>query len=261
MTSQSALMVGRVAHARYQPVIHKFCYDMFMVRIDLDELVELQQKVWGFGEKWWHWARFRREDYVGEGKMKSAVQAKVEEITGVHITGKVIMVCHLRYLGLYFSPVNFYYLYDDDGNWKYLLAEVSNTPWNQRHYYALSADKGNQGQNWEHQKAFHVSPFNPIEQHYKWRLKPLTNNLMVHLECHRENKEFDATLSLKAREFTTSNFLKLLAFTPIQTAKVVVGIYWQAAKLFIKKAPFYPHPGSGEQKNVSETNLKGDHHA
>ncbi len=96
----------------------------------------------GLGEKWWHWARFRRQDYLGQGDLKAAVQDKVHELTGERIEGKVLAVVHLRYLGLYFSPVNFYYLYDHQGEWRYLLAEVSNTPWNERHYYALPAEAG-----------------------------------------------------------------------------------------------------------------------
>jgi DUF1365 family protein len=33
-----------------------------------------------------------------------------------------------------------------------------------------------------------------------------------------------------------------LIVTPIQTVKVMVGIYWHALKLWIKGAPFYSHP-------------------
>ncbi|EKO3726106.1 DUF1365 family protein, partial [Vibrio metschnikovii] len=119
----SALMVGHVRHRRLSPVAHDLTYPLFMPAIDLDQWSELQQNVWGLGEKWWHWARFRRQDYLGQGDLKAAVQDKVHELTGERIEGKVLAVVHLRYLGLYFSPVNFYYLYDHQGEWRYLLAE------------------------------------------------------------------------------------------------------------------------------------------
>jgi len=238
----SALMVGQVRHRRFTPVTHSLDYPLFMPCIDLDDWPELSQNVWGLGERWWHWARFRRDDYLGTGPLKQAVQDKVYELTGEQCDGKVLAVIHLRYLGLYFSPVNFYYLYDKGGNWRYLLAEVSNTPWNERHYYAVAADSGADGANWKHEKAFHVSPFNPVEQEYQWRLKPLDHSLMVHLECHPDQKEFDATLALKARPFTSSGLLKLLVRTPAMTVKVVFGIYWQAFKLWVKGAPTYLHP-------------------
>ncbi|EDL52117.1 hypothetical protein VSAK1_00130 [Vibrio mediterranei AK1] len=241
MVSNSQLMVGHVAHRRYTPTKHHLDYPLFMPAIDLDELDSLKQKVWGFGERWWHWARFRREDYLGEGDLKLAVQDKVEELTGERIEGRVVAVCHLRYLGLYFSPVNFYYLYDEENNWRYLLAEVSNTPWNERHYYAIEADKGVNHQNWRHDKAFHVSPFNPLDQQYQWRLKPLGQRLFVYLACHKSEKVFDATLSMKGRAFTSKNLIRQLVTTPIMTVKVVVGIYWHALKLWLKGTPIYDH--------------------
>jgi DUF1365 family protein len=238
----SQLMTGSVRHRRFTPKQHNLNYDLFMPCLDIDEIPSLSKKVWGFGTHWWHWARFKREDYVGEGCLKAAVQQKVAELTGVELDGRVLAVCHLRYLGLYFSPVNFYYLFDKHGQWQYLLAEVSNTPWNERHYYAIPADSGLNGENWQHEKAFHVSPFNPVEQDYVWKLKYAQQRIMVHLECHRQNKEFDATLSLKGSPFDSTNLLKHLIKTPLMTVKVVIGIYWHALKLFLKKVPIYNHP-------------------
>lgn len=255
---QSRLMVGTVRHRRFTPVEHALNYPLFMACIDLDELPQLTKNVWGFGDKWWHWARFHRQDYLGSGELKQSVQDKVFELTDERVCGKVLAVCHLRYLGIYFSPVNFYYLYDNDGQWRYLLAEVSNTPWNERHYYAIQAEAGEQGCNWQHDKAFHVSPFNPIEQQYVWKLKPLTSSLMVHLECHRNDKEFDATLAMKEQSFNSKNLLKLLIKTPVMAVKVTIGIYWHALKLWLKGAPFYSHPPSVEanQSSASESSSK-----
>ncbi len=252
----SSLMTGVVSHRRFSPKVHNLNYPLFMPCIDLDELEQLQKKVWGFGFKWWHWARFKRSDYIGgEEDVKQAVRDKVRELTGEEINGKVIMVCHLRYLGLYFSPVNFYYVYDEQGQWRYLLAEVSNTPWNERHYYAVKADEGENGKNWSHDKAFHVSPFNPVEQRYQWKLKPLSKRLMVHLECHRPNethssKVFDATLTMQAKPMTSKNLLWQLIKMPVLTVKVVTGIYWHALKLWIKGVPLYAHPSKQAKKQA-----------
>lgn len=252
----SRLFVGQVRHRRFTPVTHHLDYQLFMPAIDLDEIETLEKNVWGFGQRWWHWARWRREDYLGEGSLKQAVQDKVKALSGVELSGKVVAVCHLRYLGLYFSPVNFYYLYDAQGKWQYLLAEVSNTPWNERHYYAIAADKGANGENWCHQKAFHVSPFNPLEQQYHWRIKPLTDKLSVHLECHRDSKHFDATLAMQARPMTSLSLLRQLLMMPVQTVKVMLGIYWHALKLWLKGAPVYPHPAQTGKEQAKATKRK-----
>lgn len=235
----SHLLVGDVRHRRFTPIEHALSYPLFMPCLDLDELDDLETRVTGFGRRWWHWARFKREDYLGQGDLKHAVQNKVYELTGVRISGRVEAVIHLRYLGIYFSPVNFYYLYDEQGNWRYLLAEVSNTPWNERHYYALNAEDE---ATWRHEKQFHVSPFNPIAQQYQWKLKPLAKQLSIHLECHRESKEFDATLKMRKYPFNSKVLVKHLISTPVMAVKVTIGIYWHALKLWVKGAPFYSHP-------------------
>lgn len=54
-----------------------------------------------------------------------------------------MLLCQLRYLGCYFNPVNFYYLYNEDDKLCWLLAEVRNTPWNERHTYAVNPEGTN----------------------------------------------------------------------------------------------------------------------
>ena len=256
----STLLVGMVRHKRTLPVKHSLNYPLFMPCIDLDELDQLYADVWGMGEHWWHWARFRREDYLGEGSLKQAVLDKVFELTEERFSGRVEAVIHLRYFGIYFSPVNFYYVYDNQGQWRYLLAEVSNTPWNERHYYAIPTTKSGL---WQHQKAFHVSPFNPLEQRYQWRIKPLNKSLHIHLECHREQKEFEATMVMKKTPLVSANLIRHLISTPIMAVKIVVGIYWHALKLWIKGAPFYSHSNSqanllikGESRSLDRNKTK-----
>lgn len=246
----SCLYVGDVRHRRFTPVQHALNYRLFMPCLDLDELELLQSKVWGFGTRWWHWARFKRDDYLGSGDLKQAVFNKVLELGGETTKGSVKAVVHLRYFGIYFSPVNFYYIYDESGKWCYLLAEVSNTPWNERYYYLLDA---NDQETWRHAKAFHVSPFNPIEQEYVWKIKPIDQRLSIHLECHRSHKEFDATMKMAREPLCSRVLLKHLIVTPIMAVKVTVGIYWHALKLWIKGAPFYSHPKYRQGDEIQQT--------
>lgn len=263
----SALFVGCVRHRRYSPVKHSFTYPMFMPLVDLDELDTLQASVRGFGMHVMNFARFREADYLrdtqredgGEAsdgqaaakciglRLKRAVLDKLEILTGVRMKGRVMLLCQLRYAGIYFSPLNLYYLYDEHDNWRWVLAEVSNTPWNERHYYALPATSDWSGDTWQEQKAFHVSPFNPMNQYYNWRLRAPDKQLLVHLDIHSvesNRKVLDATMMMKRQPFTSRGLWQLIAQTPIQTVKIVTGIYWQALRLWLKGAPFYSHmPG------------------
>ena len=255
-THNSALLAGAVRHRRFTPVFHQLSYDLFMPCIDLDHFRDLESSVWGLGQKWWHWARFKRSDYLGHGDLKQAVLDKVFELTGEKMAGRVEAVIHLRYLGVYFSPVNFYYVYDEACHWRYLLAEVSNTPWNERHYYAIPAQSQSQQGQWQHRKGFHVSPFNPMDQNYHWRIKPLNGSLSIHLECHRQQKEFDATLIMKKQALTTWSLLSHLILTPAMAVKMLFGIYWQAFKLWCKNVPLYSHPKNEDEMQQQKNNAK-----
>lgn len=276
------LYVGIVRHRRFNPIKHSFRYPIFMTYLELDSLDLLLEQKWWFGTRPWCWVRFRFQDYLNgdnvtyptTGKeLKQAVLEKLTQLTGMDMSAitRVNMLGHLRYGGLYFSPLNLYYCFNEHNELCWVLAEVSNTPWNQRHYYALpiltksegdKSQKPSQRFTVEHLKAFHVSPFNPMEQRYSWLLNQPQTVLSVHLETltltddkhqtsrylnscpeqTRSIKVFDATMKLKYQPFTGHRLGKQLIITPIMTIKVIIGIYWQALKLWIKKAPFYNHP-------------------
>ncbi|GAB3521524.1 DUF1365 domain-containing protein [Photobacterium alginatilyticum] len=262
----SGLYVGTVRHRRFTPVEHSFSYPMFMSLIDLDELEELQKTVKGFGKSVLNFARFRTQDFMNAPNteqqvtdndiqsLKQAVVAKVESLTGERVKGRVMMLCQLRYAGVYFSPLNMYYLYDEQDNWRWVLAEVSNTPWNERHYYAVPA-----GSSYHNPKAFHVSPFNPMSQEYHWRLKAPEKQLVVHLDIRSSDggqNIMDATMVMKRRPFTTKVLWQLITATPVQAIKIVIGIYWQALRLWLKGAPFYNHSPSKQIPSNQEWNSK-----
>lgn len=242
----SRLLIGNVWHCRYQPTQHQLTYPLYMACINLDDVEALASRVSFFGTHWWNWARFKQSDYFRSRQMelKAAVISEVNRLTNQclnHNECSVMAVVNLRYLGLYFSPVNFYYIYDQQGNWNSIVAEVSNTPWNERHYYALKAKQDTI----QCEKEFHVSPFNPMDQIYRWKLKPLGKQLSIRIECHRSEKEFDAALKMESVPFNNRQLYKLLFRTPIQTLKIMFGIYWHAFILWKKGTPIYDHPKNG----------------
>jgi DUF1365 family protein len=247
---ESALYQGFVRHRRFVPKKHEFRYPLFMAFIKLSELPVLADRLSLFGTGPWHWARFRRADYLGEPDtpLAESVKQQVAASTGVQrreLDGEVYFYGHLRYLGFYFSPLNLYFV-EQRGKMRYMLAEVSNTPWNERHYYAVDLDKME-----PHAKQFHVSPFNPMNQTYGWKVRPpgaAFEKSMVHLEVTPKDAGipvFDATMVLKRRPLNQTNLLRVLALTPAQTLRMVMGIYWQALRLYLKGNPLYRHPAKG----------------
>jgi DUF1365 family protein len=246
----SAFYVGNVMHRRYKPVRHQFVYRISMPCLDLDEIPALCKDTRGFGTQWWQPARFRRDDYIGTGDLKSAVFNKLYELTGCRLRGRVMLLCQLRYLGIYFSPVNFYYCFDEADNWRYLLAEVSNTPWNERHYYAIPA-----GEDWRHEKTFHVSPFNPMNQQYQWKMEPLGQDARLSIQVLRDNKEFEAGIDFQRHELSSNTFCREMIRMPLMPVKILWGIYSHAYRLWRKNTPFHSHPENTHTRPARSTHV------
>ncbi|MGS2720921.1 DUF1365 domain-containing protein [Paraglaciecola aestuariivivens] len=241
---QSAIYTGELSHARLQPKKHQFSYQIFLLWLNLDELEQVTTKVSGFSTSRWAALRFKRSDYLGSElqPLKQAVLAKMTELAKTPLDGKVFLLGQARTFGLYFSPVNFYYLQQPTGLYSHVLAEVSNTPWNDRHYYLV--DLANQQPS---EKAFHVSPFNPMDMQYKWKIAQPNEQLKLSLSCFQQTKHFTASLRLQRSEMNSKNLYRVLLSIPSMTLKTLWGIYWQALKLFLKGMPIYPHPDQGNQ--------------
>lgn len=241
----SCIYEGQVRHRRFSPKKHDFNYKLYMVYLDLDELDSVFAQRWLWSDKRTALARLKREDYIGDASIsiKQAVNKRVLEETGSDIEGPVRMLTHLRYFGYVFNPVTFYYCFDKTDSYvKTIVAEITNTPWKERHSYVLGIKDMNEKLKFDIDKVFHVSPFMQMDMKYDWRFSQPDKTLNVHMENKvNSDKVFDATLILKRYEFTSYQCARVLILFPVMTVKVIAGIYWQALKLYLKKVPVYDH--------------------
>jgi len=124
-----------------------------------------------------------------------------------------------------------------------IMAEVTNTPWNERHCYFIK-DKKHKNFNQSLKKEFHVSPFWDMKHDYEWYFSAPKDSINVNMINYKNQKKvFDATLTLKDRSALSFNNLLLHSLKfPFITLMVFFRIHFQALKLWIKGATFYDHP-------------------
>ncbi|HEV7606487.1 MAG TPA: DUF1365 domain-containing protein [Steroidobacteraceae bacterium] len=247
---KSALYTGWIRHRRFGPVANAFRYRIFMSFMDLAELPRLFERRWLWSARRPALAWFRRKDFLGphDLPLDTAVRDLVHERTGRRPRGPIRLLTHLRYFGHSFNPVSFYYVYDEhDSHLETIVAEITNTPWKERHAYVLptaAASRGARAWRFSFEKAFHVSPFMPMDMRCEWSFGAPGTGLHVHMENWREGiATFDATLNLKRQEMTAGAMARALIQFPLVTVQVSALIYWQALKLLWKRTPFHGHPG------------------
>lgn len=245
----SAVYEGIVRHRRYAPRPHDFRYRVAQLYLDLDELDQVfaDRWFWSVGRR--NLAEFRRSDFLGVATtpLGDAVRDCVASATGNRPAGPIRLLTHLRYAGHSFNPVSFYYCYAADGTrLDYIVAEITNTPWHERHTYVLTtraAQTKGAALQWTFAKAFHVSPFIPMDRAYAWQFTVPGRNLSVQMGVLQDGRhEFEASLALRRRPLDGASLSRVLRRFPLMTTQVVTAIYWNALRLWLKGTPVYAHP-------------------
>ncbi|MCC7259095.1 MAG: DUF1365 domain-containing protein [Gammaproteobacteria bacterium] len=240
----SCIYAGWIRHRRFTPVANAFRYRLFMVYLDLAELDCVFAGRWLWSTRRPAIARFRRSDHCGEADtpLDESIRDLVARQTGRRPTGPIRLLTHLRYFGYCFNPVSFYYCFGRDGAVEHVVMEVNNTPWGEMHCYVLPRHGTSTGDamKFDFDKAFHVSPFLPMDMTYRSRVTVPAERLFVALENWKDGRKvFDAHLALDRRPITHAMLALQLAMDPLITLRVIALIMWQAAKLWWKRAPCY----------------------
>jgi uncharacterized protein len=243
---ESAVYEGTLAHVRRSPRAHAFAYGVYLLYLDLDELPELLAGPGPLSDARFGILSFRRSDYLGgAGDLAEAARTRVASALGSAPAGPVRLLTHVRSFGRVFNPVSFYYCFARDGrSLEAVVAEITNTPWGERHAYVVPA--GPDGARARFSKAFHVSPFLPMAQRYRWTLGVPGERLAVDMRNEEDGREvFRARLALRRRPWTGAALWRAATLQPLMAWKVHAAIYWQALRLWGKRVPFHAHPAKG----------------
>ena len=241
-----AIASGKVWHRRHQPFVHAFAYPMWLVWCDIADIPSLLSRHWLWGRRW-RPVVYRDSDFVdpSDRPLADKVKEKVKEQGLDWGSGRIIMLGQWRTFGSLFNPLVLYlHFAEGEEQPDSLLAEVQNTPWNERHFYAARLKHCEDGSlQADHSKDFHVSPFLPMELQYHWRLHVTLPSLRIILEDKDAGQTvFTAGLDLALANAAPGEMNRVIwRFGPRGIA-TVRGIYWQGLRLWRKGAVFYSHP-------------------
>jgi uncharacterized protein len=212
---------GTIRHRRFAGRAHAFRHRISLAYFDVADPPRGGRLV-----------RFQRGDYLGDPAvpLDAAVRALVLARTGERVDGPVRLLAALRSLGHCFNPISLYYCFDREERLRHVVAEVTNTPWGERHAYVLPAGAGRM------EKVLHVSPFMGMDHEYTVRAAVPGETLSVHVESRRGGRlAFDATLGLRRRPFARGPLLGA-------SLRTLALIYAHALVLKAKGARVHPHP-------------------
>lgn len=244
----SAIYRGEVMHQRFKPVKHRFIYKVSSWLIDLEELERLDCLP-GFSVNRFNLFSLYHRDH-GDGSdtpLRTQIQHLLKEYCIDTGSGAIRLLCYPRILGYVFNPLSVFYCYNDAGDLKAILYEVSNT-FNQRRSYLIPVDykqypSSNNVIKQSANKDFYVSPFMPMETDYQFQMLPPNSTVAVRIrQSDAEGALFDAGFTGERIAIDARSVIKTFLRHPLMTFKVMGGIHWEALSLWRKGMKLQPRP-------------------
>jgi DUF1365 family protein len=225
VSGTGALYRGTVRHRRFAVEGREFRHRVTMAYLDLDDLPRrLLARRAGL-------VRLRPGDHLCAAQARALVGDRL----GTAPVGPVRLLTTPRVAGIAFNPVSFYYCFDRDERLQAVIAEVTNTPWGERHAYVVSGD----GRGATLDKALHVSPFMGMGQRYSLRAPAPGPTCSVHIESTEGGgRAFDATLNLRRRPLTYRGLARAAAL------RTLALIYGHGLVIGLRRIPHHPHPAA-----------------
>jgi DUF1365 family protein len=246
---RSALYDGQVVHDRRAGLRNLFRYRVYIWHVDLDELDELDRRLWAFGNDRRALTTIRARDHLGDPRR--TIRANLERYLTAHGIdlggGRVTLLTNARVLGYVFNPLSIFYCHRPDGSLRCVVAEVHNT-YGERHCYLL--EPGERGRA-SAGKEFYVSPFLDVDGSYEMTLEPPGERLSVQMALRQGgDRVFAASLTGRRRPVTNRSVARMLLRHPLMTARVTSLIHLQGVKLFLRGVNRVPRPPHAPQEHV-----------
>ncbi len=249
----------RVMHRRLFPVSYRFEYRVFSVLLDVDRLAQVPAPL-AVGPRRGLRGLLRprpfRFDPADHGPRDgSGLRPWAEQVLasrGIDLDGgRIRLLCFPRVLGLGFNPLSVWYCEHRDGGLRAVIAEVNNT-FGQHHSYLLHDD--GKPIDWPLRgaavKCFYVSPLMDMAGGYRFRLSEPGEHLGVVIRQFDEHGKLKLVASQtgQGEPLTAAALWRAFRRMPVMTYKVLFAIHWQALKIWLGGARFFPKPDLPKQE-------------
>jgi DUF1365 family protein len=250
---------GKVVHVRTAPKRHVLSMNVFELFINLDEMENLSQKL--------HLFSFNRFNLFSVNNRKwgardgtplaAHVRNLATKAAGKDAAHHIFMLCFPALLGRVFNPLTTYYCYDEAGELRCLVFEVSNT-FGEHHTYVVPADQAQSS----HPKRFHVSPFNKVEGSYSFTARSPAEKLRLGVRLDKDNETILNTwFEGKHSDLNDWALFKALLKMPLLPLQVLFAIHWEAFKLWRKGLSFNKSPAPPSTSFTVARPITGKPHA
>lgn len=238
--STSCAYAGTVVHKRLSPKQHAFSYKVFSLALDVDEIKNLDKSLRLFSHNRWNILSFHDHDHgsrdcsnIGEHVRRMLCEAGLD-----HAGARIVLLCYPRLLGFVFNPLSVYFCYRHDGRLGAIIYEVSNTFRERKSYLIplLEDDGGTIAQSCS--KEMYVSPFTSPNGSYRFHVQRPGPHVLVGVAFHSIDGPVLKT-HFRGDRYKLSDWgiVRLVCRHPLMTIKVVVGIHFEAARLWLKGVP------------------------
>lgn len=254
------LLSGQVMHQRLRPVLHKFVYPVFCVRLDLARLAEAGNAWFGVDRRRLMCVRTRDYGPRNGSDLMQWVRGHLQQ-AGLPDDGAIWLQTFPRLFGFVFNPVSFFLCHDREGRLRAVLAEVNNTFGETQHYLLSAPDHGAID---EHtrlvcDKLMHVSPFCEVRGFYRFRFRDQPrrdqadqHTAFVGIDYYDHGQPAEVGQGLQPlmrtsigghlQPLTAASAFAALCAQPLLTLGVVARIHWQALLLWRKRVPWFSKP-------------------
>ena len=231
-------------HERLRPVLHRFVYPVFYLRLNLARLDEAGNRWFGVDRR--RLMSLRTRDYgPRDGSSLDAWMRAHLRAAGLPADGEIWLQTFPRLFGVVFNPVSFWYCHDRSGALRAVLAEVNNT-FGETHRYLLAApDHGviGAGTRLQCAKLMHVSPFCEVRGSYHFRFRDNASATMVGIDYDDgQGLLMHTAVGGRMQALDLRSARQAILAQPFMSAGIIVKIHWQAWKLWRKRVPFFRKP-------------------